>query len=135
MVYYCKAEAMSIDYINEYKNWTSKLIYILKYIYLLKKKSRSKIWKKEKMKVILCERIYHYKKAFEKINAVVTQSVKHWLLILAHIMVPREIKLCVGLCTDRAKPSWDSLSLPHSTCSYPLSLKRNKHWKSRKKKW
>ena len=61
----------------------------------------------------------------------VTQSVKGPTLDFSsgHDLVVCEIKPCIGLCTDSAKPAWDSLSpflsllLPHFCMS---SISQNK---------
>ena len=46
---------------------------------------------------------------------------------LSHDLKVREFKPCIGLCTDRIEPAWDSLSLPlPSSHACTLSLKISK---------
>ena len=60
-------------------------------------------------------------------GAWVAQSVKHPTLDFgsSHNLLVREIKPCVGLCTDSTEPAWDSVSLsapPLLVLSLSLSL-------------
>ena len=61
-------------------------------------------------------------------GAWVAQSVKHPTLDFSsdHDLMVREIKPCIRLHADTAKPAWDSLSLPFLCLSLSLSLKINK---------